>query len=158
VAFERDIRDLLRPALNLAAAMRLDRQDAEDAVQEAALRSWRKRGNRKPGTDLKPWFLAIVANQCRETRRARWTSVLRFSTLPDAQNSRNDPVVSLDLENSLRRLRYPIRLAVVLRYYLDLPFEEVALVSGCSMEAAKSRVRRGLQALAVTLTREDMEC
>lgn len=74
--FEAELAPLLGAAMRLATAMRLDRQEAEDAVQEAALRAWRRRGNRRAGTDLRPWFLAIVANQCRESRRSRWSSVL----------------------------------------------------------------------------------
>jgi DNA-directed RNA polymerase specialized sigma24 family protein len=32
----------------------------------------------------------------------------------------------------------------VLRYYLDLPFEDVALAAGCSVDAAKALVRRAI--------------
>ena len=146
------MRPLLGVALRLATAMRLERNDAEDAVQEAALRAWRRRQNRRPGTDLRPWFLAIVANQCRETRRARWASVLRFADPPDgAAALAADSAGSVDISRALRRLPHDIRLAVVLRFYLDLSFEEVAATSGCSLEAARSRVRRGLTALAATL-------
>jgi RNA polymerase sigma factor (sigma-70 family) len=151
--FEAELRPLLGPALRLATAMRLDRNDAEDAVQEAALRAWRRRANRHPGTDLRPWFLAIVANQCRETRRARWASVLRFADPPAAEGiPAADSAAALEISRALRRLPHDIRLAVVLRYYLDLSFEEVASTSGCTVEAARSRVRRGLAALATTLT------
>jgi RNA polymerase sigma factor (sigma-70 family) len=153
VSFEAELRPLLGAALRLATAMRLDRNDAEDAVQEAALRAWRRRGNRHPGTELRPWFLAIVANQCRETRRGRWASVLRFAEPPETSSEQApDTAGSLDVTTALRRLPYDIRLAVILRYYLDLPFEEVAATSGCTVEAARSRVRRGLTALATTLT------
>jgi RNA polymerase sigma factor (sigma-70 family) len=152
VSFEAELRPLLGAALRLATAMRLDRADAEDAVQEAALRAWRRRGNRHPGTALQPWFLAIVANQCRETRRGRWASVLRFAEPPETPSALADTAGRLDISTALRRLPHDIRLAVVLRYYLDLPFEEVAATSGCTVEAARSRVRRGLTALATTLT------
>lgn len=139
--------------MRLATALRLERNDAEDAVQEAALRAWRSRRNRRPGTDLRPWFLAIVANQCRETRRGRWASVLRFAEPPErAIVAATDAAGSLDMATALRRLPHDIRLAVVLRYYLDLSFDDVATTSGCSVEAARSRVRRGLAALATTLT------
>jgi RNA polymerase sigma-70 factor (ECF subfamily) len=153
VSFEAELRPLLGTALRLATAMRLDRTDAEDAVQEAALRAWRRRGNRHPETDLRPWFLAIVANQCRETRRGRWASVLRFAEPPESPAGQaTDTAASLDIATALRRLPHDIRLAVVLRYYLDLSYEDVATTSGCSVEAARSRVRRGLTALATTLT------
>ncbi|HZS14510.1 MAG TPA: RNA polymerase sigma factor [Candidatus Dormibacteraeota bacterium] len=154
--FEAELRPLLGPALRLAAAMRLDPQDAEDAVQEAALRAWRRRGNRHEGTALRPWFLAIVANQCRETRRGRWFSVLRGEPQAAAPVSGGtDPAATIDVVDALRRLSGPTRLAVALRFYLDLPFEEVAAVAGCSVEAAKSRVRRGVAELAAVLRPEE---
>lgn len=152
VSFESELRPLLGVAMRLATAMRLDRNDAEDAVQEAALRAWRRRQNRRAGTELRPWFLAIVANQCRETRRGRWMSVLRFADPPDESAVLNaNSARTLDMATALRRLPHDIRLAVVLRYYLDLSYEEVATTSGCSVDAARSRVRRGLAALATTL-------
>lgn len=154
-SFEAELRPLIPLALRLAAGMRLDAHDAEDAVQTAALRAWGKRGNRRPGTDLRPWFLAIVANQCRETHRARWASVLRFADVPEAEIRAGDAAASIDLVNELRRLSPHIRLALVLRYYLDLPFEEVASISRCSTDAAKSRVRRGIETLKTTLTLQE---
>ena len=54
-----------------------DRNAAEDAVQEAALKSWRRLDRFRYGADLRPWFLAIVANECRSTRRSRWFQVIR---------------------------------------------------------------------------------
>lgn len=153
--FDAELRPLIPMALRLAAAMRLDPQDAEDAVQTAALRAWRSRGNRRPDTELRPWFLAIVANQCRETRRARWSSVLRFADPPTAPAPAINSAGTLDIISALRRVPPRVRLAVVLRFYLDLPFEEVASISGCSVDAAKSRVRRGIESLKITLGVEE---
>jgi len=154
--FETELRPLIPVALRLATGMRLDPQDAEDAVQSAALRAWSRRANRHPGTDLRPWFLAIVANQCRETRRARWASVLRFASPPEVEMPAADTAGAIDLVRALRRMPPRIRLAVVARYYLDLPFEEVASVCGCSVGAAKTRVRRGVQSLSGTLGLQEL--
>jgi RNA polymerase sigma factor (sigma-70 family) len=152
-AFEAELRPLLGQALRLAAAMRLDASDAEDAVQEAALRAWRRRGNRRHGTDLRPWFLGIVANQCRESRRGRWATIVRVAEPSRRLHDDPAPAVGtfLDLRDALGRLAHPVRLAVVLRFYLDLPFDEVATISGCSPNAAKARVRRGLATLQSAL-------
>lgn len=150
--FEAELSEVLAAAFHLAAGMLLDRQDAEDAVQEAALRAWRRRSNRKPGTDLKPWFLAIVANQCRETRRGTWARFTRVAEPPDVAVESADRAAIVDLRSALRRLPHRIRLVVVLRFYMDLPFEQVAHVCGCSVDAAKSRTRRGLRALEAALT------
>ena len=55
----------------------------------------------------------------------------------------NDPAALMDLRGALSRLPHRRRLAVVLRYYLDLPYEGVAAAMGCSVDAAKALVRRG---------------
>jgi RNA polymerase sigma-70 factor (ECF subfamily) len=59
-----------------------------------------------------------------------------------ASGAAADHEVSLDVRAALRSLPHEVRLALVLRYYLELPFEEIAAVLGCSVEAARSRVRR----------------
>lgn len=150
-AFEAELRPLLGQALGLATAMLMNPVEAQDAVQEAALRAWRRRDNRRPDTDLRPWFLAIVANQCREQRRGRWMAVLRFADPPERHLPADNRDGLLDLRRALAGLHPTTRLAVVLRYYLDLPLDEVAAVLGCSVEAAKSRVRRGVHALEAIL-------
>src|ERR1700757_339950 len=69
--------DLIRPeyrtAFRLAYALLRDVDEAEDAVQEASLKAWRKLKNLREDSPLRPWFLGIVANQCRTVRRSkRW--------------------------------------------------------------------------------------
>src|SRR6266704_4102651 len=69
-AFEEVLRPVIQPAFRLALAMLGERGAAEDAVQEMALKGWRHRSRIRPelGT-ARPWFLAIVANECRMARR-----------------------------------------------------------------------------------------
>jgi DNA-directed RNA polymerase specialized sigma24 family protein len=57
-------------AYQLACSMLDDEQDAEDAVQESAVRAWTSFGHLRPGSSFRAWFLTIVANQCRSMRRA----------------------------------------------------------------------------------------
>jgi RNA polymerase sigma-70 factor (ECF subfamily) len=136
---------VLAEAVRLATGMLLNAVEAEDAVQEACVRAWRSRANRRPGSRLRPWFLGIVANQCREARRARWWQVLRIAE-PSVSSpaKRDDLSARSDLRDALSRLPYRRRLAIVLRYYLDLSFEDVAATAGCSVDAAKALVRRGI--------------
>jgi RNA polymerase sigma-70 factor (ECF subfamily) len=142
-AFEAELRPLLADAVRLATGMLLNPVDAEDAVQDACFRAWRRRANRHEGTDLCPWFLGIVANQCREALRGRWWRIVRTAEPPgDMGAPRSDPSDVLDLRAALARLPYRRRLVIVLRYYLDLPFEDVASAAGCSVDAAKALARR----------------
>jgi RNA polymerase sigma factor (sigma-70 family) len=152
--FEAELRPLLPQALRLATAMLLDGAAAEDAVQEAALRAWQRRDNRREGTELGPWFLGIVANRCRETRRARWLHVVKLAQPPEPGQAAELPdlAAGLDVRRALRSLPSRARLALVLRFFLDLPLEEVAAVLGCSVEAARSRVRRAAHDVEAVLT------
>jgi RNA polymerase sigma factor (sigma-70 family) len=59
-----------------------------------------------------------------------------------------------ELRSALRRLPTNMRLTLVLRYYLDLPFEEIGRMLKCSPQAAKSRTHRALAKLRVEVPRE----
>src|SRR5712692_5781614 len=79
-AFASLIQPLLDPAYRLAAVMLADRSGAEDAVQEASIKAWRKFSQfRGEASALRSWFLSIVANECRMARRQRWWSVVRLA-------------------------------------------------------------------------------
>ena len=56
---------------------------------------------------------------------------------------------SIDLRRAVARLPADMKLAIVLRYYLDLEFEDVGRVLGVSNKAAKARVHRALIRLRV---------
>ena len=145
VAFERLFRPLYDDAFRLAAAMLSDASLAEDAVQEALFNAWRKLHTFRTGEDVRPWFLTIVANQCRSLRRARWWSVLRVAEV-DAPSPRQNAGAAdrIDLEAALARLPRRARLLLVLRYYLDMSFEDIAAIVGASPAAVKSSTHRAL--------------
>ena len=141
---------VLDPAFRLAMTMLKDRTAAEDAVQEAAFKSWRKLDRFRTGSDLRPWFLAIVANECRTARRSRWWQVIRSNDVGAAGRadaSEGGWADRIDLDAALDRLPKHHLLALTLYYHLDLPIEEVARVLGCSPGAARQRIHRALAAL-----------
>lgn len=146
--------DLVRPeyraAFKLANALLHNADEAEDAVQEASFKAWRKLGNLRDGAPLRPWFLAIVANQCRTVRRTKWWTAVRGDA-PDEANEPStegsDVAEAIDLRRGLARLDHDQRLVLVLRYYLDMPFEEIAATTGVSVKAARTRVERAVRKL-----------
>jgi RNA polymerase sigma factor (sigma-70 family) len=148
-AFDELVGPLINQAFRLAFGMLHDREAAEDAVQEAAMRSWRSLGNLRAGTPMRPWFLAIVANQCRNTLRGRWWSVLRIEgPLGSAGAAFEDRIVrGADVRAALRRLSLEQREVLVMHFYLDLPLHEVAEIVGVPVGTAKSRLNRGLAAM-----------
>jgi RNA polymerase sigma-70 factor, ECF subfamily len=150
------IEPLLDPAYRLAAVMLADRSSAEDAVQEASIKAWRKlrqlRGDLK---SLRPWFLSIVANECRMARRQRWWSVLKLADIPSSGSSPGQGGTS-DLHRALLKLSPDERLPLVLHFYLDLPMDEVARALQVSPAAAKSRIYRAAKRLRSDLTLEEV--
>jgi RNA polymerase sigma-70 factor (ECF subfamily) len=146
------VEPLLPVAHRLAVGMLRSNQDAEDAVQEAMYKAWRHFGTFRSGAEMKPWLLTIVANECRRQRRNRWWSVIRTADdLVGAMAAAHDVEGSrADLRRALYRLPQDQRLALVLRYYLDLSFEEVAQVLKTTTKAAKSRTYRALERLRLS--------
>jgi RNA polymerase sigma-70 factor, ECF subfamily len=142
--------ELLRPhyqsAFRVAYGLLHDSTEAEDAVQEAAFKAWRRIGNLREGSSLRPWFLAIVANQCRGVSQSKWWSVAKGQTLEREVES-VDIAAAVDLRRALLRLSHDERLIVVLRYYLDMPFEEIATTLGITPKAARNRVERAVHRL-----------
>jgi RNA polymerase sigma-70 factor, ECF subfamily len=149
---------LLNPAYRLAAVMLSDRSAAEDAVQEAAVKAWRNlRKFRGDETALRPWFLAIVANECRQTRRRRWWSVTKVAEIePQQWTVRTTQEDRTDLHRAIAKLSPDERLPLVLYFYLDMPLDEVARTLRVSPSAAKSRIYRAAQKLRADLTLEEV--
>ena len=146
---------LLDPAYRLAAVMLGDRGAAEDAVQEASIKAWRKlRQLRGDAPSLRAWFLSIVANECRMARRTRWFSVIKLADVPSRTPDERES--SSDLHRALLRLAPDERLPLVLHFYLDLPLDEVAKTLRVSQSAAKSRIYRAAKRLRADLTIEEV--
>jgi RNA polymerase sigma-70 factor (ECF subfamily) len=157
-AFDALIGPLLQPGYSLALGMLHDREAAQDAVQEASLKAWRKLSQLRAGSEIRPWFLAIVANQCRTTLRGSWWRVLKVPIFAE----REDPAAGLDAEawrlrQLLRRLPPRDLALIVLYFYCDLPMAEVAASSGLTLEAAKSRLYRAVRRLRPLLEEDEVE-
>jgi len=147
-AFDALIGPLVEPGYRLAVSMLGDREEAEDAVQEATIKAWRNLHQLNDAGVARSWFFTIVANQCRSVRRGRWWSVVKLGAPELAKSGPEDEAVQrTDLQRAMRTLAPDDRLALYLRYYMDLPLNEVATVLGVSETAAKSRIHRAAQGL-----------
>jgi RNA polymerase sigma-70 factor, ECF subfamily len=148
---------VVQPAYRLACAMLHDATSAEDAVQEASLIAWRKFKKLDDPERLRPWFLGIVANECRNARRRRWWNVARFGLAPvfTVGSGEDRTVTRADVRQALRRLPHEDRLVVSLYFYLDMPVQEVAAVAGTSVEATRQRLYRAIRRLRPDLEIEE---
>ena len=176
--FEELLRPLLDPAYALAWSMLRNAADAEDAVQEAALRAFRAFDSFEPGTNFKAWFYRILTNCCYARHR---TAKRRPDTvdLDDAgelflyQQTRdaglheraNDPAALLMAKLSSERVAQAIAsipaeyAAVCALFFLeDYAYQEISVVLGIPVGTVRSRLHRGrhmLQKALWQLAREE---
>lgn len=145
----------------LATLLLDDPGQAEEAVQEAFLRTfagWRR--IRHP-EHAHAYLRAAVVNQCRSRGRRRstedrgnravWAGV-RDGVGPSDVERAGDVLVVLD---AVRALPARQREAVVLRYYADLTEAEVARALGCSVGTVKSQLSKARATLSRLLEGTD---
>jgi len=165
LAFTGLLEMVLEPGYKLACGMLHDPPTAEDAVQEAALKAWRKLDQLRDGQALKPWFLSIVANECREVRRSRWWSLSASATRSgnDADPSTlhktpDDSILAgMEVRRALRALNHEKRLVIVLRWYLDMSIEDISAMTGSSVHAVEARLYRAMNELRRRLEGRDAD-
>jgi RNA polymerase sigma-70 factor, ECF subfamily len=145
--FDSAIGPHLEAGYRTALAMLGNPDEAQDAVQESAFKAWRKLHQLREGSPPRPWFLAIVANQCRSERRKHWWSVIRLPQVEGAEEHSGEISQRLDVGRELAKLPPEDRLPLFLYFYLDLPMEEVGAVLGLSAGGAKTRVYRAAKKL-----------
>jgi RNA polymerase sigma-70 factor (ECF subfamily) len=134
-----------------------NREDAEEAVQDAFLRAFRALGEYEERERFSAWLTRILVNQCRTVlARAR----RREAVFPDLDPRELDFAAAgeqatggwPDLERALMQLPLEQREAVVLKYADDLTYEEMSRVTGAGESALKMRVRRAFVRLRALLT------
>ena len=163
-AYDGLLTPLLPIAVRLAYSQLRDRDRADDCVQEAAIRGWRRLENLTPGRPFRPWFLGIVVRQCQEDRRqaarhSRWQTVVRQLAPGHWLRSSDDDWLERSLQGAeLRRafasLPRDQQVAVYLHLVEDLPQEEVAEALGISVSNVKSKIHRAKPRLRAALEEE----
>jgi RNA polymerase sigma-70 factor (ECF subfamily) len=149
-----------RPALLRVARSKLGDADwAEDVVQEAFLAAFAARHTYKPAFAFRTWLWTILLNLCRRQLKRRRN---RPWELADALGQGEGHPLSFEtgLSRLLRAERHEELAALLdalpeaqadalrLRFFGELPFQEIADAMGSSLSGAKVRVRKGLESLA----------
>jgi RNA polymerase sigma-70 factor (ECF subfamily) len=136
----------------LCYSLLLNREDAEDIVQDSFVYAFRNLFRYRPElASFKTWLYTIAICRCRNLYRSsrRFTVdlgvVLNTGVLaplhetPEAAMARSEARSAI--ERALADLNPRLREAVVLRYGQGMAFREIAEVMGCPQKTAESRVR-----------------
>lgn len=135
--------------------------DAEDAMQEALIKTFRYVGRIKDPEAFRPWLYRTVRNACLMGRRKKVDEPRRLQSLDEMMPGPDHPIgiepshpgknpeqladnagLRRRLRKALRRLPAPYRAIVFLREMEGLSTREVAKVMGISEDNVKTRLHR----------------
>ena len=158
-AFTRLVEIYQKPVYNLCYRMLGTAGEAEDAAQEAFLRAYRSLDRYDPKRSFATWLLSIASHYCIDQIRKR-----RFTTFSidnedhawlEPPDPGPNPEISLSMVEKqeqvqalLENLGPKDRSAVILRYWYDYSYEEIAESLSISVSAVKSRLHRTRKTLA----------
>jgi RNA polymerase sigma-70 factor, ECF subfamily len=161
-AFGQLVRVYERPVYNLTYRMLGDPAEAEDAAQEAFFRAYSRLATYQPDRKFVNWLLSIASHYCIDIlrRKVRAPQLSLDGPLPPQWLTSNAPrpeqVVSARQERErvrqvLALLPPDYRAAVVLRYWYDMSYQEIAATMDTTESAIKSRLHRARQMMAEQL-------
>ncbi len=148
---------------NLCYRLLGERTEAEDATQEAFLKAYYNLARYDHERSFKTWVLSIASNHCIDRLRKRRMSYVSIdesipATLSLASDDPEPEQALLGHERSqliqamLNDLQPDYRATVVLRYWYDYSYAEIAEILGDTESAVKSRLYRARQLLAEKMT------
>jgi RNA polymerase sigma-70 factor (ECF subfamily) len=161
-AFGQLVRAYERPVYNLTYRMLGDPTEAEDAAQETFLRAYTKLATYQPGRKFVNWLLSIASHHCidrlRRKNRAPQLSLdgplpplWLASDAPQPEQVVNKKQAREEVRQVLDTLPPDYRAAIVLRYWYDLSYEEIAEATDSTESAIKSRLHRARRMMAAEL-------
>ncbi len=133
-----------------------NRDDAEDAAQEAFLRCHRALGQFRGESSFSTWFFRLVLGAAVDVKR-RENRQARPYALPETISSDSDDFSHASvLVAALRALPDDYRIPTVLRDVYGLPYSEIARITDRPLGTAKVMVHRGRAALRLRLRAEGL--
>ena len=151
-AFSRLVGAYQGPVYNLCYRMLGNAPEAEDAAQETFLRMYTKLHTYQPERKLSSWVLSIASHYCIDRlrrRRGQWLSLDEepvAATLASPNRGPEDLALRSESRDEVQRLvdmlQPAYRVPLILRYWYDLSYAEIAEAMGLTVQAVKSRLHR----------------
>lgn len=165
-AFSRLVDMYAKPVHNLCYRMLGNTEDAEDAAQEAFLRAFKAIHRYDPQRKFASWLLSIAANYCIDQHRRSRLRTISLDDSPEASlgDRSPGPAASLvaretsdELQGLLAALDPRDRAAIILYYWHELPYQEIAEQLSMTEGALKSRLHRARRTLAAAWERSQLQ-
>ncbi len=165
-AFTQLVEAYQTPVYNLCYRMLGDAYEAEDAAQETFLRAYMNIQKYDRARSFSTWLLSIAAHYCIDQIRKRRMILISLDDNPlvDPPDQLPGPEPALG-QNELRQriqgllggLGPQDRAVVVMYYWNDLPYEEIAQSLGMTLSAVKSRLHRARIALSERWNEQEVQ-
>jgi RNA polymerase sigma-70 factor (ECF subfamily) len=158
-AFTHLVETYERPVYNLCYRMLGDPEEAEDASQETFLRVYRNIKHYDADRPFSTWLLSIAAHLCIDQLRKRHMIVISMDTTPylEPADGSPGPESTFFLKEDQRRVQALLktlnphdRAAVIMYYWYDFSYEEIAKSLSLTPSAVKSRLHRARLTMAQT--------
>lgn len=156
-AFSQLVQAYQRPVYNLTYRMLGNSEEAEDAAQETFLRAYARLGQYDPQMKFSTWVFSIANHHCIDRLRKRRATHISIDDNPVLENLQEETPQpehqaleqeqSIELQGLINLLEPEYRTPLVLRYWEELSYEEIAEAMGVTVAAVKSRLFRARQQL-----------
>ena len=156
-AFSHLVQAYQRPVFNLTYRMLGSSEEAEDAAQETFLRAYSRLGQYDPQMKFSTWVFSIANHHCIDRLRKRRATYISIDDNPVLENlveetplpehQALDREQGAELQTLINLLDPDYRTPLVLRYWEELSYEEIAQSMGITVAAVKSRLFRARQQL-----------
>jgi RNA polymerase sigma-70 factor (ECF subfamily) len=143
--------------LTIARLVLRDPDLADDAVQEALVRCWRRLPKLDDIDRFDGWLYRILIRTAMDelNRRRRYAAEVRhLAAEPHVADDARTIADRDQLERGFRRLSVDHRAVIVLHHYLGMPLTDVASALGVPAGTAKSRYHYAMSALRASLEAE----
>ena len=157
-AFGQLVQAYQRPIYNLCYRMLGSNGEAEDAAQETFLRAYTRLSSYDRSRKFSSWILAVASHYCIDLLRRRRFQLVSlddlppWSWVPDPNPEPEEVTVGRQQVDEIRSLLDELpaeyRAAVVLRYWHELSYQEIAEMLDTTVSAIKSRLFRARQTMA----------
>ena len=159
-AFVRLADEHLDAGYRLARAILRDPIEAQDATHDAVVQAWRGWPSLRDQARFEPWFDRILVNVCRDRlrRTSRWQATDISNEVALASGDSLAPMHDRDvLERALATLSADHQIVVALRYFRDLPIDDIASRLGIPAGTVQSRLHYALKQLHSVLDPQGTE-
>lgn len=133
-----------------------DQDGAMDVVQEALEKALRALPSLRQPEYMKTWFYRILVNESltylRKNKRELLPLQQALEELPALLPP--DTAQTMDLHDAIDRLEPQLKTVVMLRFFSDMKFSEIAQVTDTNINTVKSRLKAALGRLRLHLEEE----